>query len=60
MAKELTTRDSLAVNHIYFEEKSGQYFVTPDGIGCYWYDTFEEAQGQHGSGPVTFVWELED
>jgi hypothetical protein len=56
-----TLRESLKVERIYKETKSGQYFVTPDGIGCFWYETLEEAQEQHGdTGRVIVISELSD
>lgn len=60
MTKE-TYRDSLTVNTIYLELESGLYFVTPDGVGCFWYDTLEGAQDQHGdTGDVEEVEKLSD
>jgi hypothetical protein len=56
-----TLRETLKVDRIYKERSSGQYFVTPDGIGCYWYDTLEEAREQHGdTGPIISIDELSD
>jgi hypothetical protein len=56
-----TYRENLTVDKIYFEKSSGQYFVTPDGIGCYWYGTLEEAREQHGdTGRVITVTKLSD
>lgn len=43
-----TSRDSLLVDKLYFDSSRQQYFVTPDGIGCFWYDTEEEARDEHG------------
>ena len=60
MAKE-TYRDSLTINTIYLETSSGQYFVTPDGVGCFWYDSYEEAVDQHGvTGDLEEVEKLSD
>ena len=56
----MTKRKELQVEVIYLDEKSDWYFVTPDGIGVWWYETLEEAQGEHGdTGPVRQVY-LED
>lgn len=56
-----TLRKTLKVNTIYRERSSGQYFVTPDAIGCFWYDTLDEAREQHGdTGPVISIEELSD
>jgi hypothetical protein len=55
------SRESLTVDTIYKERKSGLFFVTPDGVGCFWYDTLEEARGEHGdTGPLITIDELED
>lgn len=35
----ITQRSELITDQPYFEEKSGQYFWTPDGIGCYWFES---------------------
>lgn len=43
MIYEPTKRDSLIINHVYYEQLSDTYFWTVDGIGCYWYDTYWEA-----------------
>ena len=56
-----TLRSSLKVDRIYCEDSSGQFFVTPDGIGCFWYDTLEEAKEQHGdTGAVIVIQKLSD
>ncbi|GAA4767669.1 hypothetical protein [Citricoccus nitrophenolicus] len=31
------------------------FAVTPDGIGCYWYESLAEATSQHGPLPVFIV-----
>lgn len=36
-------RDLLKVERLYHEIPTGMYFFTPDGVGCIWYDTLEEA-----------------
>lgn len=56
-----TSRNDLKVDTIYYEEKNELFFVTPDGIGCFWYDTLSEAQEQHGkTGKLIIIEELED
>lgn len=37
------SRNNLEVERLYYCQPTGQYFFTPDGIGCIWYDTREEA-----------------
>jgi hypothetical protein len=56
----ITFRDELKVNTIYYVEKDDVYFVTPDGIGGYWYDTEEEAREEHGDGEIIDIEELSD
>lgn len=61
MSKTQTLRSSLIVDTIYRETSSGTYFVTPDGVGCFWYDTYEEALDQHGdTGDVEDIESLAD
>lgn len=36
-------RSALRVERLYHEIPTGMYFFTPDGIGCIWYETKEEA-----------------
>jgi len=56
-----TFRNELEINTIYRETSSDTYFVTPDGIGCFWYDTEEEARDQHGdTGDILEVEKLSD
>lgn len=56
-----TLRESLKTDTIYRERSSGQYFVTPDCVGCFWYETLEEAREQHGdTGRVISIDELSD
>lgn len=31
------------------------YAVTPDGLGCYWYNSLFDAQEEHGDFPVVTV-----
>lgn len=43
-------------------DKRGEEFYawSPDGEGCYWYDTLEEAFEQHGRLPVYHIDEITD
>lgn len=36
-------------------EGQADYAVTPDGVGCYWYDSLAETQEHHGELPVVSV-----
>lgn len=58
----ITSRDSLEVDTAYFVRKDDMYFVTPDGIGGFWYDTIEDLEDQHGfqSAEPEEIEELED
>jgi len=59
----LTPRKYLTVDTLYVEDKTGLYFVTPDCVGCYWYDTLEEAIVEYGWNPdvpARHIWELAD
>jgi hypothetical protein len=31
-------RDELAVDVVYYVEDVKQYMITPDGVGCVWYE----------------------
>lgn len=44
MAREGIEPDTL---YVVFHEKyrTNSYAITPDGVGMYWYDTQEEAEG---------------
>lgn len=54
-------RDDLIVEHPYYERKSGYYFWTPDGIGCFWYETRTELEADLDfTGAVMSIDELED
>ena len=37
------SREHLKVDRLYYEQPTGMYFYTPDGVGCIWFDTREEA-----------------
>jgi hypothetical protein len=42
----LVTRQNWSTSAIYVNP-DGSTFVTPDGVGAYFYDTLEEALAQH-------------
>jgi len=46
----------------YFEQVSEQYFYTPDGVGCYWFDTLSELKEALGDSPgvIVYIEKLED
>lgn len=58
----ITPRSELSVDTAYFVRKDDQYFITPDGLGGFWYDTIEELEDQHGfqSAEPEEIEELED
>jgi hypothetical protein len=37
------SRDNLEVERLYYCQPTQQYFFTPDGIGCIWYDSRADA-----------------
>ncbi len=54
-------RSDLVVERPYYEQKSGQYFWTPDGIGCFWYESRRDMEADLDfTGVVWQVSELED
>jgi hypothetical protein len=55
-------RKYLRPGRLYYEQPTGMYFYTPDGEGCIWYDTYEEALDDVGdsSGVITICQELSD
>lgn len=54
-------RADLIVERPYFERKSGQYFWTPDGVGCFWYESRRDLEVDVDcSGGVMSIEELED
>jgi hypothetical protein len=56
-----TPRNEMEAFVIYHETSSDTYFFSPDGVGCFWYDTLEEAQDQHGdTGDILEVEKLAD
>lgn len=44
----------------YFDTAAGIYAVTPDCVGVYWYDTYDEVVDQHGPIPMRTIEYLED
>ena len=57
------SRKHLKVDRLYYEQPTGMYFYTPDGVGCLWFDTKEEALeevGDFGQPIITLVQELSD
>jgi len=40
----ITPRNELEVDTAYFVRKDDMFFITPDGIGGFWYDTIEELE----------------
>lgn len=56
-----TLRDNLKVDTIYKEKKSGQYFYTPDGIGCIWSESLQDLREDTGiTARVIVIQELSD
>lgn len=54
-------RSDLVVGQPYYEQKSGQYFWTPDGIGCFWFESKLDLDASLDySGRIMSVEELED
>lgn len=58
----ITPRSELAVDTAYFIRKDDMYFITPDGIGGYWFDTIEELEDEYGpqAAEPEEIEELED
>lgn len=57
------SRSHLEVERLYYEQPTGMYFFTPDGIGCIWYETREEALADtdaFGQPIITLCQELSD
>lgn len=48
-------REDMVPFDIAYRLPSGQYGVTPDAVGIYWYDTYAEVVEQHGELPVRNV-----
>jgi hypothetical protein len=62
MDDEETPRAQLEIETLYYNRENGQYFWTPDGIGCYWYATLSEALDDTGGfgGRVHIIDKLAD
>lgn len=58
----ITPRSALEVDTAYFVRKDDMYFITPDGVGGYWFDTIEELEDEYGfqSAEPEEIEELED
>lgn len=58
----LTQRSELEVDTAYYVRKDDMYFITPDAIGGFWYDTLEELEDAHGfqSAEAEEIEELEE
>jgi hypothetical protein len=57
------SRRNLKVERLYHELPTGMYFFTPDGIGCIWFETREEAMEEtdaFGENIIAINQELED
>lgn len=52
-------RSALKVQRLYKEGPTGQYFYTPDGIGCIWYDGLTEAMEDTDAfgQPIITLWQ---
>jgi hypothetical protein len=44
----ITPRSALSVDTAYYIRKDDMYFITPDGVGGYWFDTIEELEDEYG------------
>lgn len=55
-------RKYLRPGRLYHEQPTGMYFYTPDGVGCIWYDTLEDALEDFdpSSGVIVIHQELSD
>lgn len=56
-------RRFLHVDRLYKEGPTGLYLYTPDGVGCIWFDTYEEAMeqvGDFGRPVIVLMQKLED
>ena len=46
-------RSQAKVDTLYYIKEGGVFAVTPDGIGFYWFDDFEDVEEQYGEGHFT-------
>ena len=56
-------RKFLLPERLYHEQATGRYFYTPDGEGCIWFDSRQEALeevGDFGQPIITLMQELSD
>jgi len=53
-------REDLVPDRIYFVEANDCYAVTPDCVGVYWYDTWEEVIDAHGPAGIHTISHIED
>jgi non-homologous end joining protein Ku len=54
-------RDDMETDRIYYVWNSNKYVITPDGVGCFWYDTIDEAlDATDKVGKIFVIEELED
>lgn len=53
-------RDELTVNMLYYVADVEQYLFTPDGVGCFWFDSFAEAFSETGLSGLITIESLED
>lgn len=62
MNEETLYRDELVVDQVYGFLGDDTHFVSPDGVGVYYYDTLEELRDDYGfpSTSVIYVDELSD
>lgn len=58
----LTSRSELAVDTAYYIRKDDMYFITPDAVGGFWYDSIEALEDEHGpqAAEPEEIEELED
>lgn len=53
--KQIQSRDDLNVEIVYVNDQTDEALVTPDGVGLYFYDTWEQAMEQHGTSCVALT-----
>jgi hypothetical protein len=39
----MMTRDELDIDRLYYVLDVKQYVITPDGVGCFWYESLDQA-----------------
>jgi hypothetical protein len=50
-------RSQLVADRLY-RDNDGTYFVSPDGIGVFWFDTMEEVNEQYGANNFPKVYHV--